>query len=309
MNVAQKQEISQEEKIVKFPKKEQETMSKEEGYTKLPNMLIDDLVMAQLSDKAFKCLMLIVRQTIGFGKASDSISITQFQKHCGIKKRDTVIANIKELEALKVIQVIKKTGVINSYKLILNQYHEKVLVPSNGTSAIKRDGTSTVQREGTSPIKRDSTKENFKENIKKVVVDNNTPKFEPQNKTMLHFIEYYPSDFKSYSLKELCQIRSVESDFIAQAKTSFPNLSDEIIQCQFAELCQWSLTANKLTSQKWMSTWLRFLKNPKPSVSPITFTQPKPRQAQYNSRNVNDAWGEPKKYAPCNPNSNTEGDQ
>lgn len=305
MNLAYEQEAPQQN-VVKFPKKGQEMMAKEEGYTKLPNFLIDDLLMAQISDKAFKCLMLIVRQTIGFGKASDSISITQFQKHCGIKKKDTVIANIKELEALKIVEVSKKTGVINSYKLTLDQYHEKGLVPPKGTSTTKREGTSTVEREGTSPMKRDSTKENFKENINKVVVDNTTPKFEPQNKTMLHFIEYYPTDSKSYSLKDLIQLRPVESDFKAQAKISFPNLSDEIIQNQFTELCQWSLTASKLTSQKWMSTWIKFLKSPKPaSTAPVTTTKPKP----YNSRNVNDAWGAPKQYAPCNPNSNTEGGQ
>jgi hypothetical protein len=48
-------------------------------------MLIDDLVMAQLSDKAFKCLMFIIRQTVDFDRDSDNISITQFQNICGIK--------------------------------------------------------------------------------------------------------------------------------------------------------------------------------------------------------------------------------
>ena len=64
--------------------------------------------MAQLNDKAFKCLMFIVRQTIGFDRDAHAISITQFQKYCGIKKRDTVIACIKELEDCNLIQVDRK---------------------------------------------------------------------------------------------------------------------------------------------------------------------------------------------------------
>lgn len=58
---------------------------KEERYTKMPNTLIDSQIMAQLNDKAFKCLMFVMRQTIGFDRASHPIAITQFQKYCGIK--------------------------------------------------------------------------------------------------------------------------------------------------------------------------------------------------------------------------------
>ncbi|MEN8392558.1 replication protein, partial [Acinetobacter indicus] len=125
--------------VVWFPKKERQVMSKkEEGYTRTPNSLIDDQIMAQLNDKAFKCLMFIVRQTSGFDRASHSISITQFQKYCGIKKRDTVMACIKELEDKKLIKVERKTGCLNVYSLTLNQSHETGL-PSNGTSTVERD--------------------------------------------------------------------------------------------------------------------------------------------------------------------------
>lgn len=152
--------------VVQFPKRERQAMSKkEEGYTRMPNSLIDDQVMAQLNDKAFKCLMLIVRQTSGFDRTSHTIAITQFQKFCGIKKRDTVMACIKELEDKKIILVNRKTGCLNEYSINTNQSHETVL-PSKVTSTIKGDGTSTMKRDETSPVKRGTNKETLKETLK-----------------------------------------------------------------------------------------------------------------------------------------------
>ena len=55
----------------------------------IPNAVVDDL-MSRLSPNAFKCYVLIVRKTTGWGKSSDKISISQFQAIAGIKKRDTV---------------------------------------------------------------------------------------------------------------------------------------------------------------------------------------------------------------------------
>lgn len=173
MNLAYKHDSPQGE-VIEFPKQERQDMSKkDEGYTKTPNSLIDDQIMAQLNDKAFKCLMFIVRQTIGFDRDAHTISITQFQKYCGIKKRDTVIACIKELEDCNLIQVDRKTGRLNQFKVTVDQYHQTGLVPSkgstakrDGTSTVKGDGTSTTKRDYTSPIERDTIKETFKENSK-----------------------------------------------------------------------------------------------------------------------------------------------
>ncbi|MDG9779495.1 replication protein [Acinetobacter baumannii] len=178
-NLAQEPPIPQGE-LVHFPKKERQDMSKkDEGYTKTPNSLIDDQIMAQLNDKAFKCLMFIVRQTIGFDRDAHEISITQFQKYCGIKKRDTVIACIKELEDCNLIQVDRKTGRLNQFKVTIDQYRQTGLVPSkgsttkrDGTSTMKGDGTSTAKRDYTSPVQRDTIKETFKENIKENFKEN-----------------------------------------------------------------------------------------------------------------------------------------
>ncbi|MGA4743430.1 replication protein [Acinetobacter junii] len=157
MNLAHKHDSPQGE-VIEFPKHERQDMSKkDEGYTRVPNSLIDEQIMAQLSDKAFKCLMLIIRQTTGFNKASNKIATIQFQELCGIKKSDKVYASIKELEQKNLIKVERKTGGLNTYILLENQSLNKV-VPNNGTTP--KNG------EGTTPKNGDTTKENIKENFK-----------------------------------------------------------------------------------------------------------------------------------------------
>ncbi|WP_347461047.1 replication protein [Acinetobacter sp. ANC 7454] len=168
------EQLEPQGQVVHFPKNERKAMSnKEERYTKMPNFLIDGQLMALLSDKAFKCLMFIMRQTLGFDRASHQIAITQFQKYCGIKKRDTVMTCIRDLEELGLIKVERKTGYLNEYFFTPDQYRETGLVPlkgstvkGDGTSTVERDGTSTVERDGTSPVERGTIKETFKENIK-----------------------------------------------------------------------------------------------------------------------------------------------
>ena len=167
--------------VVHFPKNERKAMpNKEERYTRMPNVLIDDQIMAQLNDKAFKCLMFIVRQTSGFDRASHTIAITQFQKYCGIKKRDTVMSNIRELEELGLIKVERKLGTLNEYFFTPDQYRQKGLVPldgstvkGDGTSTNERDGGSTVEGDYTSTVERGTIKETFKENIKENFKDKN----------------------------------------------------------------------------------------------------------------------------------------
>ncbi|MCW1497035.1 replication protein [Acinetobacter baumannii] len=164
MNLAHKHDSPQGD-VIPFPKQERQDMSKkEEGYTRLPNSLIDEQIMAQLSDKAFKCLMLIIRQTSGFNRNSDKIATTQFQEACGIKKTDKVYASIKELEQKSLIKVERKTGGLNTYFLLENHSQNKAL-PENGTTP--KNG------EGTTPKNGDTTKENIKENFKENVCSEN----------------------------------------------------------------------------------------------------------------------------------------
>ena len=83
-------------------------------YTKVPNTVIE--TMSILSGSTFKVLLWIVRQTVGYGKKSDGISISQLSKHTGVSPRQ-INNSINELKELKFISIIhqKSNDGGNSY--------------------------------------------------------------------------------------------------------------------------------------------------------------------------------------------------
>ena len=129
----------------------------------IPNAVVDDL-MSRLSPNAFKCYVLIVRKTTGWGKSSDKISISQFQAIAGIKKRDTVISALAELEKLNLILPVKKAGLVNEFRLnklpeITPKPVPKMVTttsPENGDGS--KNGTSPENGDGTSPENGDGPK-------------------------------------------------------------------------------------------------------------------------------------------------------
>lgn len=256
------------------------------NYTKMPNTIIDDCIMAGISDKAFKCLMFIMRQTVGFNRTSHTIATTQFQKYCGIKKDETVAKVVRELEQCKLITVERKKGCLNEYFLTLNQYHQMVLPPSKGTTT-KWGYTTPIEQGYTPPTKGGSIKEKLKENFKESSSNSEKPFFEAQKNVLAGYVTYFPNDPKYYSLHELELTYAVGSDFINQAQASYPSLELSIdhFSQMFDDMRQWSLTPNSGTKQpqQWMNTWLKWVKNnsykftAKPKNQPQT-NQTKPKQ-------------------------------
>ena len=241
--------------IVHFPKTGQNAMSKkEEGFTRLPNVLIDTQIMAELNDKAFKCLMFIIRQTLGFDRESHTISITQFQKHCGIKKEETVARAIAELEDSKLIKVYRKKGCLNKYLLTLNQYHQTVVPPLKGGSTIK-GGQSTTHEQGQStPIEKGTNKENFKENLNKE--KNNVPVDKSENEMFGSSVKYHEDNKNLYSLRELATVYTIQSDLIDQIVDHCPHLTNDQIMSELKNFAQWSVGRDKTTAQGWMNYWI-----------------------------------------------------
>jgi len=77
-----------------------------DNFTKIPNEIFD--VMAFIKCSALAILLHIARQTIGYGKKSDGISISQFAKATGLSVSQVKRA-INELKELKLIKVTKQT--------------------------------------------------------------------------------------------------------------------------------------------------------------------------------------------------------
>ncbi|HCW3710234.1 replication protein [Acinetobacter baumannii] len=260
MNLAHKHDSPQGD-VIPFPKQERQDMSKkEEGYTRLPNSLIDEQIMAQLSDKAFKCLMLIIRQTSGFNRNSDKIATTQFQEACGIKKTDKVYASIKELEQKSLIKVERKTGGLNTYYLLENQSQNKVL-PENGTTPKNGDGTTPKNGDGTTPKNGDTTKENIKENFKE-----NTCSENPVDTVL----KLWTPDLDS--LNAWLQRSGI-------AKMTQAEVDGWLLEIN--GYYSTKIQAGLLTDTQMYTNFVKWIKR--------NFSSRKPAQPQ-TSRNVNDAW-------------------
>ncbi|EPH0067329.1 replication protein [Acinetobacter baumannii] len=280
MNLAHKHDSPQGE-VIQFPKQERQDMSKkEEGYTRLPNSLIDEQIMAQLSDKAFKCLMLIIRQTSGFNRSSDKIATTQFQEACGIKKTDKVYASIKELEQKSLIKVERKTGGLNTYYLLENQSQNKVLpengtTPKNGEGTTPKNGEGTTPEngEGTTPENGDTTKENIKENFKE-----NTCSENPVDTVL----KLWTPDLDS--LNAWLQRSGI-------AKMTQAEVDGWLLEIN--GYYSTKLEAGLLTDTQMYTNFVKWIKR--------NFSSRKPAQPQ-TSRNVNDAWSnQPTHYDPVEP--------
>lgn len=122
----------------------------------IPNAFVD-VLMRNLSGNAVKCYLLISRKTTGWQKQSDKISLPQFMEYCGIKKRDTAITILAELEKANLIISVKRAGSANEYFLNKSPATspDKQDYPIERTSPDKRDypinGTSPDKRDGLPP--------------------------------------------------------------------------------------------------------------------------------------------------------------
>lgn len=71
------------------------------GFTKVDHITYD-VILPQLSPVAQLVLLRVYRQTIGWGNWFDRIALSQFRLATGIKKNDTIMNAIAELEAISL---------------------------------------------------------------------------------------------------------------------------------------------------------------------------------------------------------------
>lgn len=75
---------------------------KENGYTAIANEIMESISKVRLLGSEFQIIFWIIRQTYGFHKKEDVISLTQFEKHTGLS-RPTVVKSLKNLLANNII--------------------------------------------------------------------------------------------------------------------------------------------------------------------------------------------------------------
>ena len=255
-----------EDNIVQFNKGKKMADKFEKGYVMSSRLYRQD-VRPFLSDAAKNVYAELEDRINGFkDKITDHVSYSQLQggKLPGSKKISamTVRKGLKELLNLGVITLVSE----NSRKGNEYQINEVSLADhfKNCSATTKTVVLQNLECTTTKTVVLGTTKSvdtievpnriNYREEE-----EEDRTNFQAQNRT-LNFIEYYTQDRTPVSFKNLCQKYSVEQDFIAQAKVSFPNHTEQQIQGVLSDLAQWSLSASNFMPQKWMSIWLDFMK-------------------------------------------------
>lgn len=253
----------------------------DQGYV-MSSRLYRKEVWPFISDAARNVYAELENRINGHNKESDFVSYSQLQGGDlpGARKmgRTTVSTALQELVKLGVISVIAsgKQG-MKSYRLNEISLKDRF---TNKTSPVtglvsQQDQNGTASEPVTSPVTGhtiDTPIDPLENNKNKAPSD-----FVAQNRGALNFIDYHSDDQKLYTLKDLSGTYPIKQDFMAQAAVSFPSLSQEIVLVQLKELCEWSVGKPERTSQKWMTTWLKWMKNyqaPKPQAQ----KQPKAEQ-------------------------------
>ena len=236
-----------------------------QGYV-MSSRLYRKEVWPFLSDAARNVYAELENRINGHNKESDFVSYSQLQggelEGSRQLSRETVRNGIDELLKLKVVS-IAGTGSRGVKKYVLNEISLKDQFTNKTGSTTEPVRKVNRTSPTTEPVTSSETEHTIDSSIDILESNENSApeKFEPQNRPILQFIEYHVDNFKDFTLRELTQVYPVQSDFIEQAKISFPNLTDAQIQDEIRKLAQWSVTAEKRCSQKWMTTWLNWLKN------------------------------------------------
>lgn len=267
-NLAQEQQNYQAE-IVQFPKQERQAMSEnkfDKGYV-MSSRLYRYEVRPFLSDAAKNVYAELEDRINGFkDKVTDHVSYSQLQggKLHGSKKMgaSTVSKGLKELLELGVISIVSENSRKgNEYQInevsLVDHFNNKSTTPKSGVLP-KQECKHSQNKSASTPELGDTIELLNRINYRKEEEEEHT-NFQVQNRT-LNFIEYHTQDRIPTSFKNLCQKYSVEQDFVAQAKVSFPNHSEQQIQKVLSDLAQWSLSVSNFMPQKWMSIWLDFMK-------------------------------------------------
>lgn len=74
----------------------------ENGYTKLADEVLENLIKSELSGSEFRIVLFVIRKTYGFNKKEDSISLSQFQKGTCLT-RTTISHSLQNLVNMAIL--------------------------------------------------------------------------------------------------------------------------------------------------------------------------------------------------------------
>lgn len=129
-----------------------------DGFTKIENKFVDWLTsQVWLTGLDSRILFFIFRKTIAWGKESDKISLSQFQKQT-LSSRQGVLDSLNRLETNKAIKVLKfGKGRISHYKLV------------NCSCKTSQPELTTHQAQTSQPQLTYKTKETIQKEFKQII--------------------------------------------------------------------------------------------------------------------------------------------
>lgn len=158
----------------------------------VPNAVIDE-IMPILSDAALRCYLVVTRQTTGWQKTSDHISISQFMTKTG-KSRNTVIKGCNELEQLGLIVKITDESKSSEYTLNLSK-----ICTSSKSEPVQNvnGGSSKSEQEVVQNLTKGSSKsEHTKDTIQKTIKNTKQKTSVREKNLALHTLEKLVTDKK-----------------------------------------------------------------------------------------------------------------
>lgn len=174
------------------------------NYTQIPNEILDDW-MAKLSGVEFKVVMKICRNTFGWHKDWDGISVSQLQEATGYG-HSQISKAIQRLEELQLIATVKHDGKVTTYQIRLSEPIQKV--------------ESTPPESGEVPIQKVDTQKKVKESKEKDMAFYNAVNDYFYNNSKV----YHPDNKEGNHIKQLEKKLKTYDQFLAIA-TVFQNLT------------------------------------------------------------------------------------
>lgn len=233
-----------------------------QGYV-MSSRLYRKEVWPFLSDAARNVYAELENRINGHNKESDFVSYSQLQGGDleGSRKLSskTVTNGVKELIKLGVISVIEagKQGV-KKYQLndisLADHFTKESALPSKAV------------KESTSLGKVDRIpKESETTSLGKVTIDNKNlldikkrtvPVDKSKSEMFGDSVKYHEDNKNLYSLRELANVYTIQSDLVDQIVERCPDLSNDQIMGELKNFAQWSTGRDKTTAQGWMNYWI-----------------------------------------------------
>jgi len=137
----------------------------ENGYTKIANELLEGIMLCKLSREELLLTMAIIRQTYGWGKKMEAISISTFEKLTSLNRRN-VVRGINSLLERGLIERVSGAKMKFGKPVYKYEIMKKSYCQYDNSTIVNRTTEAIVNR---THIKE--KKEIFKER-KKILVDN-----------------------------------------------------------------------------------------------------------------------------------------